>query len=241
MNEVAILERLVPASDVFELLAREYDRRDDYENFDVCKKVALEMLLARLKDGFLDAWSTACSLDSTIDTGGVSAEQIVAPWDYYHREGMPAKVPREFWAHYHYAGDNNRSFDPLAGDFRFAYTDEQFSYRDGSAYAIFFDPKGLPGFAVPSWHGPIDSMPKKQAPAALPPQAGKGRPPANWWPAFAEELAFHIHENGAPKTQEALIEAVFDALAKQGKPEPSRTQIQPVIRQLFERLGRAGK
>lgn len=69
----------------------------------------------------------------------------------------------------------------------------------------------------------------------------KGRAPANWWPDFAEELAFYIHENGPPETQEALIKAVFGAMVQRGKGEPSRTQVQPVVKKLFTRLERAGK
>lgn len=245
MNEIAILERLVQAGEVFELLAREYDRRGGYANFEVCRKVALDMLIARLKDGFLDAWSTTCNVDSTIDTGRVSAEQIVARWDYYHHEGMPEKVPREFWAHYYYAGENNRSFDTIAGDFRFAYTDDEYSHRDGSAYEVFFDPRGLPGVAVPSLHGSIDTMPEKQSPALLS-QGTKGRKPANWWPDFAEELAMYVHEHGFPtghgsEGQSQMIDAIFRCMIERGKPEPARSTVQPVINAVLRRFRSAEK
>lgn len=241
MNETAVLERLVPAGEAFELLAREYDRRDDYANFEVCRQVALETLLARLRDGYLIAWSTVCSIDSTLDTGPVSPDQIIAKWDFHRHIGPPTEIPNEFWMHFHCAGANNRAFDWIAGDFRFEYVDGEYANREGSAYAVCFDPRGLPPIAVPSWHGPVDTPPQRSVVKALTPQTGKGRPPANWWPDFAEELAFFIHENGVPETQEALIEGVFTALAKRGKSEPSRTQIQPVVRQLLTRLGGAGK
>lgn len=241
MDDTAVLERLVPAGDVFELLAGQYDRRNDYANFDVCRQVALETLLARLRDGYLSAWSTTSHIDSTLDTGPTSLDQIISTWDFHRHTGFPAEVPREFWAHFHYAGADNRTFDPVAGDFRFSYLDGEYSQREGSAYGVFFDPRGLPAVAVPSWHGPVENTFQRQVPETITPPTGKGRPPANWWPAFAEELAFYIHENGRPETQEALIAAVFDALARQGKPEPSRTQVQPVVRQLLDRLGKAGK
>jgi hypothetical protein len=241
MNDTAVLERLVPAGDVLELLAGEYDRRNDYANFDVCKLAALDTLLARLRDGYLKAWSTACNIDSTLDTGPTSIDQLIATWDFHRHDGSPAEVPREFWMHFHYAGGDRRAFDPVAGDFRFTYTDGEYSQREGSAYGVFFDPRGLPAVAVPSWHGPVENTFQRQVAPTVGTQSGKGRPPATWWPAFAEELAFYIHEHGRPETQEALIAAVFDALARQGKPEPSRTQVQPVVRQLLDRLGKAGK
>ena len=129
----------------------------------------------------------------------------------------------------------------MAADFRFAYMDSEYSYREGSAYAVFFDPTGLPAVAVPSWHDRIESTHIDKILPSQRSHGSRGRPPAIWWPDFAEELAFYIHENGVPETQEALMKAVFDALAKQGKPEPSRTQVQPVVRQLLDRLGKAGK
>lgn len=69
----------------------------------------------------------------------------------------------------------------------------------------------------------------------------KGRPIANWWPDFARELAIEIHENGLPESQEALIVKIQATLTSQGKEEPSRTHIQPIIRDIFSRCGPAGK
>lgn len=68
-----------------------------------------------------------------------------------------------------------------------------------------------------------------------------GRPPASWWQEFAAELAILIHSEGLPDTQETLIGRVQTAFAVQGKEEPSRAAIQPVIREIFARLGPAGK
>ena len=71
-------------------------------------------------------------------------------------------------------------------------------------------------------------------------KASTGRPPASWWPAFSEELAIYIHDNGLPATQEALITSIQTTMTLQGKEEPSRSQIQPVIRAIFARERPAG-
>ena len=73
----------------------------------------------------------------------------------------------------------------------------------------------------------------------------RGRKPASWWPDFAVELAVFIFENGLPDGDEnegqgALIKGVFDGMAERGSPEPSRTQIQPVINAVLARLRSAG-
>lgn len=240
-TDVAILERLVPAGDVLDLLAREHDRRGSYANFETCQRVALETILARLRDGNLEAWSTCCNIDSTIDTGPTIPGQIISGWDFHRHQGSPAKVPSEFWFHYHYAGEQSRTYDSVAGDFRFQYLDEQFSSRDGAAYAVYFDQKGLPPISAPSWHPSIATMPAKRMIEPAQAHSGKGRSPANWWPDFAEELAVYLHDNGPPETQEAMIAGVQLAMVAKGKPEPSRTQIQPVIRAIFARIGPAGK
>jgi len=68
----------------------------------------------------------------------------------------------------------------------------------------------------------------------------RGRPPANWWPDFTRELVIDIHENGMPENQSALIARVQARFSNAGKPEPSRSQIQPVIREIFAAIGPAG-
>lgn len=74
----------------------------------------------------------------------------------------------------------------------------------------------------------------------------RGRPPANWWPDFAEELALTIHEEGIPAGtghvgQSGLLDKVCERLAQSGKPEPSRTTAQPVINAVLARIRSAGK
>lgn len=240
MDDIAVLERLVPAGAVIDLLAKEYDRRGDYANWDACKIMALRTLLTRLKSGYLDAWSTTSEIDSTVDTESLQSGEIISPWDFHRHSGFPAKVPVHFWMHFHHAGEQHRTFDTIASDFRFEYVDETFSCRDGVAFAVSFDPRGLPPCSVPSWHDAEREIPATvEAPRVI--KTAKGRPPANWWADFALELALQVYEPGIPATQEQMIAAVFDTFAKQGKPEPSRTQVQPVVRKLFDRTGRAGK
>ena len=68
-----------------------------------------------------------------------------------------------------------------------------------------------------------------------------GRRPANWWPAFAEELAMYVHESGIPdgrgsEGQTDVIDAVFLRLQNSQKPEPSRTSVQPVVSAVLNRI-----
>lgn len=241
-SDIAALERCIPAGDAIDALARAHDQRGTYANFGVCQRTAFETLLARLKDGKLEAWSTKCSIDSTIDTGPRTPGQIISTWDFYSHDGSAAKVPVEFWMHFHYAGEGARIFDAIAGDFRFEYSDAEYSMRDGVAYGVYFDQRGLPPASVPNWLGPAESaMRSAEHPGYLVTQEQRGRRPANWWPDFAEELAVYIHEFGLPDTQDAMISAVQLAMTTRGKIEPSRAAIQPVIRALFMRIGRAIK
>lgn len=241
-SDIAALERCVPAGDAIDALARAHDLRGTYANFGVCERAAFETLLARLKDGKLEAWSTNCSIDSTIDTGPRTPGQVFSTWDFYSHDGSPAKVPIEFWMHFHYAGEGARVFDAIAGDFRFQYPDAEYSIRDGVAYGVHFDQRGLPPASVPNWLGPSESSLRSEVPPnSIVPTAPRGRRPANWWPDFAEELAAHIHDFGLPETQDAMISAVQLAMTKRGKIEPSRAAIQPVVRALFLRIGKAIK
>lgn len=96
-----------------------------------------------------------------------------------------------------------------------------------SAYGIKLDPQTFPPIASGN-------------PPAVPKPTRAGRPPATWWPAFAEELAVYIHENGLPEGEGAegqgeVIEAVLQRLSDLGV-EPSRSAIQPVIREVLKRL-----
>ena len=97
----------------------------------------------------------------------------------------------------------------------------------------------------------MEIAPAKPGPAeredkpALSNRAVGGRPPASWWPSFAEELACYIHENGVPEGkgsqgQGVVINAVFSRLTEAGKEEPSRTAVQPVVSAILKRIRSAG-
>lgn len=241
MNDIAVLERLVQAGEVLDLLTREYDRRGDYANVEVCKRAALDMLVSRLRNGHAKAWSTNSNIDSSIDTGSVTPDQIVATWDYHHHTGFPAEVPQEFWSHFYHAGQDNRSFDPVSGDFQFSYSDNEYSSREGNAYDVWLDPRGLPSLAVPTRPAPAIAPSQEPTAMSLPASTARGRPAANWWPDFAAELAIYVHEEGLPdgsdtEGQGAVIDAVLSRLAERGAREPSRASIQPVVNDILRRI-----
>jgi hypothetical protein len=115
------------------------------------------------------------------------------------------------------------------------YLEEWFSAWDIEAWPSFLDEPGSDEFAPDN----AASDPSEVKP-------GRGRPAANWWPAFAEELALTIHEEGIPEGaghvgQSELLDRVCTRLSLSGKPEPSRTTVQPVINAVLKRLRSAGK
>lgn len=145
MNDVvAALDRCVPAQEAIARLASEHKRRAPSLTSIACEERAIEGLLPRLRNGVLDAWAVNCSIESSVDTGPLGVHEIVSAWDYYSHNGEAQKIPIEFWRHFHIAGQGCRSFDVISGDCSFSYFDDEFSQRDGSAFAIHFDQKGLP-------------------------------------------------------------------------------------------------
>lgn len=246
MDDIAVYERLVSARDVFDLLVREYDRQGNHNSFENCKRAALAALLDRLKGGYLDAWSTTSDINSSIDTGTISEGEIVSTWDFHHHSGFPEKLPVEFWAHFFNADDDSRSFDPITGDFRFGYLDFEYSSRTGIAFDVWFDPRGLPSCSVPTWPTANQLDKNTSVDPLLASRGGKGRPPANWWPAFAEELAVYINDYGFPagvgqEGQSKIIDDLFARLSQRGIAEPGRTSVQPVVRAVLSRIRPAGK
>lgn len=229
-------ERLVPAGEAIELLAKEHDRRGIHSNWSACLDAAHDTILGRLLAGHLVAYAEKCEIDCDNPAAPPPGE-VVREEDFF-RGSAVCRIPLAFWCHYHNTIAPRRKFDVISSDFSFTmFGDEwdDYRFRTGGAYSVTFDRKGLPAAAVPAWEANFGSSIAIDAP-----KENRGRKPANWWPDFAEELAFYIHEKGRPETQEALIAAVFDGLARQGRPEPSRTQVQPVVRQLLDRLAKAG-
>jgi hypothetical protein len=65
-------------------------------------------------------------------------------------------------------------------------------------------------------------------------QSNRGRKPANWWPEFAAQLAFYVHENGLPEHQADLESAMLQIMTDLGKDKVGRTTIQPAVAKLFQ-------
>lgn len=238
--DIGIFERLIPAGEVLDTLASEHDRRGTYATWEVCKEAAHETILARLLDGQLVAWATGCKIDCNNPSPGAPGE-IISDYDFYSRQEI-GEVPLSFWCHYFNAGKAARTADLVASDFRFSYVDEDFSSRSGGAYGVAFDRRGLPHL---NWFAPViaDEAKRLEASASQvePPIGGPGRKPANWWPAFAAELAIYVHDEGVPdgsdtEGQGTIIDAVLSRLAERGAREPSRASIQPVVNDVLRRL-----
>jgi len=114
-------------------------------------------------------------------------------------------------------------------------------------FHVCFWPDALPGGVDNLLSSAETKAEKASLPAPANPEARtwRGRKPAAWWPAFAEELAIHIHENGIPEGtgsdgQGEIINALLQRLADRGH-DASRTTIQPVIQSVIARLRAAGK
>jgi hypothetical protein len=140
--DVTVFERLISAGEVLDTLAAEHDRRGTFANWEICKDAAQETILARLVDGQLVAWATACKIDCdhpATSSGG----EIIAESDFYSGSEI-GEVPIAFWCHFHNAGKAGRTVDLVSNDFRFDFVDAAFVWRTGGAYNVAFDRRGLP-------------------------------------------------------------------------------------------------
>ncbi|MEZ5709068.1 MAG: hypothetical protein R3E02_06765 [Blastomonas sp.] len=152
-------------------------------------------------------------------------------------------VSRSFWSSFLASEPVRREWDWLAGDFEFNIDRNRKGWGDngsGSVLGLEIDANQLPQF---SWPTPNDDKDARSPQTAG--QHGGGRPAANWWPDFAEELAVYIHEEGIPEGQQhegqsALIDAIFARMAEQGKAEPGRGTVQPVVNAVLRRIRSAG-
>jgi hypothetical protein len=206
----AILERLIPAGEAFDLLARAYDLRGQFADWDVCQRVAVDALLDRLVRGQLTAWSTACFIDCDNPQAG-PLNEIISPYDFLNQQ-QAGEVPVAFWHHYQCAGPNNRQFDPVTGDCKFGYSDHDYSLRDGSAFGIHFDRRGLPSIAVPSW-SVGQAANSNSAQTASEPQAVErnkgGRPPLYDWEMAKAAVTLECASRVTITTSQAEIEEAF--------------------------------
>lgn len=210
---------------------------------------AQSAILKRLECGTLQAWETgAYRFWKDIDW---------AECTEYTRSNVC--IPTDFWKYFQSASDSWQSKPNKSeaaaiwetGDFSFRYDLKEWGAYQGYAHGVVFHRSGIADIIgerrTPNFQtGAKPNIPMQEAGhltqqsvEALSPNS-RGRPPAKWWPDFAEELAVFIHDNGPPETQEALISGIQSAMTAAGKDEPSRAQIQPVIRAVFSRLRPAG-
>ena len=154
-------------------------------------------------------------------------------------------IPLEFWMECAHAAAF-KDFDWKNGAFSFdgRRNGAKESYY-GSAYGVLID-------LTPITHGTV-SLPTQSIQRVRSPDWNvkdqpktRGRPTANWWPDFSAELALYFLNNGVPEGEGAdgqsqILDAVCESLAAQGKTEPSRTQVQPVINRVLASWRSAGK
>ncbi|EZP79516.1 hypothetical protein BV97_03953 [Novosphingobium resinovorum] len=219
--------RWMSAREAYELTARHYSQAAAYEG-DGLSDVVSNILLGKMYSGLVPATA------SFFEWGRINGrlrKWIVA---YKLEEGI---VPREFWKEMHVVGASS-SIDWMSGDFHFSSQAQGFwkHHWIGGATGTKLDRAAFEQAVLADLRpAPLSALNEQTEPA----RAG-GRKPSNWWPDVAEELAILIHEQGLPESQEALIAAIQSAVTAKGKPEPSRSQLQPVVRSIFSRIKEAG-
>ncbi len=231
--------RWVPAFAAFEALRKQYEASSYYDDKEVCWKAANEALLRRLQSGQLPA----------------RAASVWEEWDDAFQNEPPPEpildadnmilVPTSFWRGFGAAKPVHREWDWLAGDFEFKVIAADGSRGwgnngEGMAIGLEVDASHFPHL---SW--PLANSGRDTQAAQSTGQRGGGRPAANWWPDFTEELAVYIHENGIPDGQghdgqSSLIDAVSARLVERGKTEPGRGTVQPVVNAVLRRIRLAG-
>lgn len=120
--------------------------------------------------------------------------------------------------------------DWQAGRFRCRPRDGDLVEASGVEFCVEDIRRWMPGFA------PEMASQQEDRSAAT----RRGRRPANWWPAFAEELAIYLHDQGPPPGEgsegsEQVIEAVLARLSDRDI-TANRTSIQPVVVAALRRL-----
>jgi hypothetical protein len=227
--------RWVPAFAAFEALRKQYDAANYYADDESCWKAASEALFRRLQSGQLPA----------------RAASVYEEWDDAFENEPPSQpgrnadnmvpVPASFWTGFAAAKPVHREWDWLAGDFEFKViaADGRSGWGNngrGVAIGLELDANHFPHL---SW--PLPGSERDTQAAQSVSQRGGGRPAANWWPDFAEELAVYIHESGIPDGhghdgQSSLIDAVFARLVERGKQEPGRGTVQSVVNAVLRRI-----
>ena len=217
----------VPTGIAYMVVGDEYARRMAV-NVQLGRSYALEQIITNILEEKL-----ICKSESyTFDNSYTFDDESWPDPDYFDLTKHPDAVlrasgngilPRDFWIFQDFAEEHWVSGD-LYGDYRKAL---------GVSFAI----EGLPCAETVRAYLAIEA-------AKLPIQPPRGgRPPASWWPDFAEELAVYIHANGLPEEPggvDRVIQAIQARMAKAGKVECTRTQVQGVISAVLARL-RAGE
>jgi len=217
----------------------------EQEIYDVCLKpraalatfqFGIELAIKQLRRE-IDANRVVAIADEAFwqePTESGSARFLIVPvWAWPYSDMKPSD---DFWD----TGFMQRSFANIPGTVS--------GYNDGiKFYDVRFHPNGLkvpdPVAPFPIQMGP--SLPTPE-PLESAPRSNRGRKPAAWWPAFAEELAAYIHEAGIPPGtgsdgQGEMIDAILQRLQNRDV-EASRTTIQPAIQATLDRLRKpAGK
>jgi hypothetical protein len=231
--------RWVPAFAAFEALRKQYEASNFYADDEVCWQAASATLLRRLQSGQLpsraaalnEEWDNAFDMEPDAPPSR-DADRMIA-------------VPGSFWTAFASSKSVHREQDWLAGDFEFKViaADGRSGWGHngrGAAIGLEVDASHLPQFSWPLSHNDKDTRAVQSSA-----QRSGGRPAANWWPDFAEELAVYIHENGIPDGQghdgqSTLIDAVFARMVEHGKPEPGRGTVQAVVNAVLRRIRSAG-
>lgn len=175
-DDVAVLDRLVPATTTIDLLAAAYAERDPETPMKAHRDAALHSLLKRLAEGVLAAWST-CS--HFIYTGPVRDGD--PPYDpnalrsYFHEEGPPKLIPPIFWQCLMASEPACKVCDLVTGDFSFEGVEFGGGNCSGSAFTVCFDRRGLPAEAIPTEHFQLDAR-QRDARPRLPDSKLK-----KWW------------------------------------------------------------
>lgn len=193
------LERLVPAGEVLDRLARAYDQAGQYTDWNARQLAATEAILARLVHGQVTAWASACSIDSDDPRSGPGS-LIFDPMDFLLQQ-EPSAIPQQFWCNFSNASPMNRTFDLLTGDCSFSFVDDEYRYRTGNAFGVHFDRRGLPPAAVPYWKpdGAISPAICEKSP-----ERNKGGAPRKYdWERVCAAIIFQWADEGSwqPRTQ----------------------------------------
>ena len=157
--------------------------------------------------------------------------------------GKGLEIPAHMWMYFSSNSESMQLFDYCFvnwanGDFSLEFPTGDFANRGlVNLIGVSISVEGLPLASGENLPRAFNSEPDRSN--------NRGRPPANWWPDFAEELAVYIHAEGFPPGsggdgQEVVINAVFERMTARGKTEGGRSTVQPVVRAVLERLRAPG-